>query len=127
MTSNNMCRILLAIKTKLCRDAWRYRLATEHDVSIVGEIDDDLDLLVAVRATEAQLIIHTWEGEEAPAIYSHLFAEFPGIKILGLAASGNRAVLCEQRLYETPLLTSTLEQMLESLRSELRVPLRASA
>ena len=127
MTNRNMRKVLLAIKTKLCRDAWRMRLATEPDVEVVGEIDNEFDLFLAVRATEATLVIHAWEDNSPPAIYSHLFAEFPGLTILGLSANGESAVLCEQRLCQTSLSTNNLDQMLASLRSELRVPLRASA
>lgn len=127
MTNRNMRRVLLAINTQLARDAWRLRLATEPDVEVVGEVDNELDLFVAVRATEATLVIHAWEGNSLPAIYSHLFAEFPGLTLLGLTADGESAVLCEQRLHQQALSTNNLDQMLASLRSELHVPLRASA
>jgi DNA-binding NarL/FixJ family response regulator len=117
MTSNNMYRILLAVKPRLLSDALRRRLEADADAQVVGEVDNDLDLLLAVRATEANVVVQSWPTGEMPAIVTHLLVEFPGLSLLGLPAQGQGAVLCQQRLTQTPL-AADLDGILNSLRTE---------
>jgi len=97
-----MPKILFAVRPQMLRDALARQLATQPDVQIVGDVDNDLDLLLAVRATKADAVVHSWPSETMPAIYSHLFQEYPGLIAIGLTEEGE-VRHCQQRIIETPL------------------------
>lgn len=113
-----MYRILLALKPQLLREVWRHRLAEESDVQVVGEIEHEIDLLLAVRATDANVVLHGWNDEQMPPVYTHLLNEFPGLSLIGITPDGERATLCEMRLTRTSLDNSSVEDLLSSLRLE---------
>jgi hypothetical protein len=108
-----MPKILFSVRPPMLRDALARQLAAQPDVQIVGDVDDDLDLLLAVRATKADAIVHSWPGDVMPAIYTHLLQEYPGLIAIGLTEEGE-VRHCQQRIIETPLANG-----LESLVSVL--------
>lgn len=112
-----MYRAILAVRPRLLLDAIRERFRSESDVTVVGEVRDEIDLLLAVRATNANLVVHTWNDENMPAIYTHLFQEFPGLTAIGLTP-GERVFLCEQRIVQTPLVDASIDDALDALRLE---------
>ncbi len=107
--------VLLCVQPKLLRDSLRQRLSRQSHLTVVGEVDDEIDLLLAIRATEATLVIHSWPSESMPAMYSHLFAEYPGIAILGLTPQGEHLWYCEQRVVQTHVNANGLEALLSNL------------
>jgi DNA-binding NarL/FixJ family response regulator len=110
-----MHHVLLCVQPKLLRDSLRQRLSRHPHLVVVGEVDDDIDLLLAIRATDATLVIHSWPSESMPAMYSHLFAEYPGLKLLGLTPRGDHLWHCEQRVVQTPVNANGLETVLSTL------------
>lgn len=110
-----MHHVLLCVRPQLLRDSLRQRLSRQPHLVVVGEVDDDIDLLLAIRATDATLVIHSWPSESMPAMYSHLFAEYPGIAILGLTPQGEQLWYCEQRVVQTQVSASGLETLLSNL------------
>jgi hypothetical protein len=97
----------------MLRDALARQLAAQPDVQIVGDVDNELDLLLAVRATKADAVVHSWQGDAMPAIYSLLFQEYPGLVAIGLTEEGEIRH-CQQRIIETPL-TDGLASMVSAL------------
>ena len=114
-----MHRIILAIKPQLLSEALRRRLDEEADLAVVGHVHDDLDLLIAVRTHEANVVIHSWQANEMPEIYTHLMNEFPGLRMYGFPVDGATAVLCEQRISITPVKGSRPEALISSIRSAI--------
>jgi hypothetical protein len=108
-------------------EALRLRLAEHPDINVVGEVDHELDLLLAVHATEANLVIHSWPADAMPPILSQLLQEFPNVSVLGLGPDGQRAWLCEQRIVVMEVPGTNVDSLLNSLRSEHARPIKASA
>jgi hypothetical protein len=108
-----MTKILFAIRPKLLRDALCAQLAALGEVQVVGEVDNDLDLLLAVRATKANVVLHSWRDDAMPALYTHLLQEYPGLVAIGVAPDGTLRK-CEQRIVQTPL--DGIDALLASLR-----------
>jgi hypothetical protein len=102
----------------MLRDALVRQLAAQPDVQIVGDVDNELDLLLAVRATKADAVVHSWQGDAMPAIYSHLFQEYPGLIAIGLTEEGEIRH-CQQRIIETPL-ADGLESLVSTLAETRR-------
>jgi hypothetical protein len=98
----NMTKILFAVRPQLLRDALCRQLAAQPDLQVVGDVDNDLDLLLAVRATEAEVVVHSWQGDRMPALYTHLLQEYPGLTVIGLTEEGELRH-CQQRIVETRL------------------------
>ncbi len=122
-----MHHVLLCVQPKLLRDALCQRISRQPHLTLVGEVDHDVDLLLAIRATEATLVIHSWPSESMPAMYSHLFAEYPGIAILGLTPRGERLWYCEQRIMQTQVNSNSLETLLMNLPGSNTLPVRVGA
>ncbi|HTN74854.1 MAG TPA: hypothetical protein VL096_06390 [Pirellulaceae bacterium] len=102
----------------MLRDTLRCRLADEADVVLVGDVDNELDLLLAVRATQANVVIHVWNEEQMPPIYTHLLQEFPGLQLLGISPNGQDATHIEQRIWRKQLANANVDELLSSLRTE---------
>ena len=85
-------QILLAVEPPMLRDALRTLIQREPDTEIVDEVLDPIEILLYVKATEANLVIVTIpEREELPAICTHLLAEFPELVVIGICNESHRA------------------------------------
>ncbi len=122
MTNKSMHQILLAVKPRLMCDMLKRQLAEAPETTVVGEIDNELDLLLAIRATQANVVLHSWNDDTMPPIYTHLLNEFPGLLLVGLLPSGERAMICEQRISTTLVEASSIAQLLTCLPSDVPTP-----
>lgn len=111
-----MHRIILAVKPQLLCDTLRRRIDEESDLTVVGHVDNDLDLLMAVKANEATVVIHSWDSPALPGICTHLLHEFPGLTLVGIGPDGDQAVLCEQRITCTPVTIGQPGDLLSTVR-----------
>jgi len=114
--------ILLAVESPFLGDLLSDGIRRQPDMAIVGEIGEvsnPLDLLLALHATEADVLVQSWaERQEAPdASCSHLFAQHPDLLLIGVPPNGTRAYMCQQTLRTTPLAISGLDQMLRGIRT----------
>ena len=89
-------KILLANRPRMVREVVRELIEREEDMEVVGEVLDPLDLLLAVRETEADAVVMALKGSEEPGLCSHLLAEYPDLTIVGVASGGESAFI-EQR------------------------------
>lgn len=97
-------RVLLAVEPRLLRDSLRNRIAAESDMEVVDEVFEEVDILLAMRQQGANVLIHSVPAStEPPAIYSHLFVEYPGLVIVGLQAGGQQAYVYRQEIVKTPV------------------------
>lgn len=114
-----MKRVLLAVTPQLFRDALRACLEQSTDVEVVGEVANPLELLVAVGDCEADLVIQSWPDDgRMPAICSHLFAEYPDLRIVGITKAGDEVVVCRQVIAATPIREPELQSLLATIRAE---------
>jgi hypothetical protein len=107
-------RVLLALSSKsaMLREALRHRLEQQPEIQLVGEVFNPVDLLVAVGETEAEIVIENWEASEGmPSIYTHLFDEYPPVKVIRLNSAHANALLYERRIVASPL-PGTMENLL---------------
>jgi hypothetical protein len=110
--------IALAPGSTLLREALRHCLEREIGIRLVGEVYDPLDLLVTVGATEADVVIHDGGGAaEIPAVYTHLFDEYPAVQVLRLTNDCEQALLYRREIVVSPVpaaidnLASTIFQL----------------
>lgn len=112
----NTIRVLLAVDSPMLRELLKDRIQPQRDIEVVGEAADPVDLLLAVHATQADVVIHTWPESTTPGICSHLLAEYPGLLVIGIPPNENRAYACHQAISTTRLPTAGLEEMLAEIR-----------
>jgi len=92
-------KVLLASRPKLLSEVIRYLVARQLDMEVVSEVLDPLELLHAVMATQADVVIVTPLPEnEEPHICSQLLAKYPRLKIVTQSAKGESAYLYQSGL-----------------------------
>ena len=115
-------RILLANRPRMMREVLRELIRRQEDMEVVGEALDPLDILVAVRGTEADAVILGLRGCEEPALCSYLLAEFPHLTMLGLISERGTAFieqLCPRR---QEIVDPSEANILSALRQAIRTP-----
>lgn len=113
-------RLLLGNRPRLMREIIRGMIDRQEDMEVVGEILDPVDLLVAVRETEADAVILALRGSEEPGLCSHLLAEYPNLTIIGLSSEGKSAFveqLCPRR---QDIVDASEAKILSALRQAIR-------
>jgi hypothetical protein len=86
-------RVLVANRPRLMREAVRTALSRHTDMEIVGELEDELEILPAIERTQAHyLIIAQEEFGRRPAICDIVFEKYPHIKILAVAPGSDDSV-----------------------------------
>ena len=110
-------RVLLALEPDMFREILADTLEREEDIELVGEVDDPVDLLLAVEETQADVVLHSFpESGDLPAICTHLFAEHPDLRIIGLSPDGELAYACQQKITVRPLAHAGIEDLLCEIR-----------
>lgn len=110
-------RVLLAVEPEILRDALSDTLERSEGVELVGEVDDPVDLLLAVEETRADVVLQSFPTpEELPAICGHLFAEYPYLRVIGLSPNGGPSYVCEQKVSVRPLPEAGIEELLSEIR-----------
>ena len=100
------------------RDALKQLMAPQPDLEVIDETGQGLELLVTVGQIHPDVIILGLEGSRFPGISSHLVAEYPRVKILGLTPDCREAWVCECEPRETPLGQVSPEGLLTLIRAE---------
>jgi DNA-binding NarL/FixJ family response regulator len=87
-------RVLVANGPRLMREVVRTALCRHADMEIVGEIEDEFEILPAIERTKAQcLIIAQEEFTGRPAICDVVFDKQPHMKILAVTPGSGDSVL----------------------------------
>lgn len=118
-------QIVLAIETRILRDALEAEFAVQHDVHVVARADDEMALAVLLwtllgdepfDADEPVAVIMTTSSEaEIPAICSRLLEEFPEVVVFGIDRATGLI-----HSYRMQIEVQELAGTLESLKSALR-------
>jgi DNA-binding NarL/FixJ family response regulator len=86
-------RVLVANRPRLMREAVRTALSRHTDMEVVGELEDELEILPAIERTQAHcLIIAQEEFGRRPGICDTVFDKYPHIKILAVAPGSDDSV-----------------------------------
>ncbi len=96
-----MIRIILANRPQMMRELVRRMINRQNDMEIVGEVLNPVDLLVAVRETQADAVILAPNDARDMGLGSKLLIEYPNLIIVGLASRGENAFveqLCPRRI-----------------------------
>lgn len=137
-------RIRLLIRERWNDDLWpshaersiKALLKKRPEVDIVGEVTEHVELLVAVRNTNADAVLLLIDTDEDEGMLSHLFAEYPDLTVLtmpvnplGYSADNNaesihRSVVIEQRCrYRYRVDSLTPDAAVQALCSAIQEPL----
>ena len=87
--------VLLAIQPRMLSEVIRRIVERQPDMEVVKEGNDAIELRIAIKATEAQVIILTLTDSEESGICRDLLAEYPRLKIIALSPLGDTAFLYE--------------------------------
>jgi len=86
-------------------------------MTIVGDVDRPVEILVTTAQTEAQVVIlELPDIDTDPGICSHLLAEFPSLLILVISSDREKAILYRQKIVKKPLPNPTDRQILSVIR-----------
>ena len=111
-------RVVLSLKQDSIRKLFAELLGNQLDVEVIAQVDDPIELLLAVKRSNAQVVVLSWLQEETPpAICSHLLAEFPELLIIGISQAQN-GILCRQTVTTSALGPITEKTLLAAIRSD---------
>jgi len=110
--------VLLAIRPRMLSEVVRHIVERQPDMAVVGELMDPIGLLLALRATEAEVVITTpGDSDREPGQSSTLLAAYPQLNIMDLSASGATAVLYKSGAPEQRLDDVGEESLLGAIRA----------
>src|SRR5688500_6302486 len=92
--SMHKLKVLLALRPRLLSDVVRLILELQPDMNVVREVANLAELLLAVKATEVEVVIITPDDlDKEPGICSYLLVEYPHLIILALSAINDTAFI----------------------------------
>ena len=110
-------QVLLAVDSPLLAGFLRDLLRRAPDIEVVGEVDDPVDLLLAIAETGAQVVIHSWpNGEDVPPICSVALTEYPDLLFIGLPSDADGMTTCRQTITTTRIPSIGLDDLLGEIR-----------
>lgn len=86
-------RVLVANRPRLIRELILATIADQPDIEVVGEVQDEADILASVEEQQPDFLIVALDDPGArPAVCDVLLAKFPNMRILALAPERNSSV-----------------------------------
>lgn len=113
-------RLLITDPTHKRWRALEEQLHNDPGFEVVGRVSRLVELLLAVRSTEADAVVFFAETNEH-GILSHLFAEYPDLTVLTLQPSGE-AFVEERCPSRRAIAVSSVTGITEALRSAIEQP-----
>jgi DNA-binding NarL/FixJ family response regulator len=113
-------RILLAQLQGMLRDVVLQLLDGQADMTVVDDVDDPIDTLLAAGRTHADVVVLGMEDDELPGVASHLLDEYPHLKVLAITPDGRRAFLYELRPELVALGEASPDLLLQAIRAAFR-------
>jgi chemotaxis response regulator CheB len=114
-------RVLVANRPRLMRELVLATISDQPDIEVVGEIQDDSQILeIAGQVCPDCLIIAMEDSGMRPKICEELLERWPNMKILALAAKANNSIF----YWATPVIRSNRvetseEGILNALRGQM--------
>lgn len=114
-------KVLLASRPKLLSEVIRYLIERQPDMIVVSEVLDPIDLLLAVKATNADVVIVTpLPANGDPDICILLLAEYPLLIIVTQSAKGEAAHLYQSGVRKKRLDEPSEQSILGAIREAMR-------
>jgi len=86
-------RVLVANRPRLMRELVLAVVADQPDIEVVGEVNDESQLVEAVEESRPDVVIVAMEeGDQRPALCGFLLGRYPHMRILALAPEQNRGL-----------------------------------
>jgi DNA-binding NarL/FixJ family response regulator len=111
-----MIRVLLAVPSSL-RNALHPVLSDADDIEVATTAVDALEILLAAGALPADVVVIVIEDEAIPGIATHLLAEYPHLRVLGVTGDGQRAALYELEPRQVSLGEISPSGLLDAIRA----------
>ncbi len=119
-TMNAKIKVLLASRPKLLSEVIRYMVAGQADMEVMGEVLDPIELLLAVKATGAGVVIVTpLEANGDPHICLQLLAKYPYLKIVTQSAKGEAAYLYQTGAHKQRIDEPSEQSILGAIREAM--------
>ncbi len=134
LMSVDMIRLLIRERWKDNHRPIKTALQAQPEVEIVGEVAEHVELLVAVRDTNADAVLLVIDPDEDEGMLSHLFAEYPDLTVLAMPAgkpaaeavakwADRRSAFIEQRCrYRCSVDDATPDGIVKALCHAVREP-----
>lgn len=114
-------KVLLASRPKMLSEVIRYMVERQPDMEVMGEVLDPIELLLAVKATNADVVIVTpLDANGEPHICTQLLTAYPQLKIVTQSAKGEAAYLYESGAHMTRIDEPSEQSMLGGIRECMR-------
>jgi DNA-binding NarL/FixJ family response regulator len=113
-------KVLLASRPKLLSDVIRYLIERQPDMIVVSEVLDPVELLLAVKATKADVVIVTpLPANGDPHICILLLAEYPLLIIVTQSAKGEAVYLYQSGVRKKRINESSAQSILGAIRGAM--------
>jgi DNA-binding transcriptional LysR family regulator len=112
----NRIRVLLAVQPQVLCDLLAGLIQREPDIEVVGCVADPVDMLVAVRQSEADVVVTVSDDGELSGWHTLLFGEYPGLLVVTISADARCARVFRQEICSTPVSADTAQDLLSSIR-----------
>ena len=96
-------RVLLVRMPKMLLDILSRIVASELDMVVAGWVENDEDLLAAIRRARANVILVGQAAEDAQEKYASLLLARPRLKVVAITGDGKTGLLYELRPKRVPL------------------------
>ena len=98
-------------------------IAGQDDFEIVGSARTPVDLLVEVKRTAADVVVLAMDDSTSSGLFTHLFAEFPGLVVLGVSRRHNYAFIEQLRPKRREIgPISDVQRVMNELRRAVQAP-----
>ena len=115
-------RVLLAVWCMKETTFLKTMLLQEPDIEIVGEAVDNVDALLKVGSTRADIVaVDLPPCGKDPGLCSHLLAEYPDVKILALSEGGDKIQIYERAVVRNTVSSTSIKQLAKLIRSSVGV------
>ena len=86
-------RVLVANRPRLMRELMVATISEQPDIEIVGEVEEDSDLMSAVEKTRPDfLIVALEEFNELPPVCHSVLQNFPKMKVIAVSSERNSSM-----------------------------------
>ena len=86
-------RVVVANRPRLMRELLLATLFDQPDIEVVGQVEDEADILTTVEEKRPDYLIVSLDNPETrPSVCDALLKKFPEVKILALAPERNSSV-----------------------------------
>ena len=113
-------RVLLAVWRMKETAFLKTMLLQEPDIEIVGEAVDNIDALLKVGSTGADIVaVDLPPRGKDPGLCSHLLAEYPDVIILALSEEGDKIQIYERAMVTKMASGKSIKQLVNLIRSSV--------